>query len=108
MPLLQKKSFYNKNCNDTVQELKLVNAYCRKGSIVSEYNLFFIDNATIVAEDLNNTLKKYLADRQCKKNGADCQLGPLVGVDMTNSDAGGIILNIIMVFANILMKINPF
>ena len=75
---------------------KPVYVCCRKGSIVSKYNLFFIENSTIVAEDLDDTLKTYLSAKGCKKNGADCQLGPLVGVDITNSEAGGNLLQILV------------
>ena len=69
---------------------------CRKGSIVSKYNLYFIENSTIVGEDLDDTLKNYLSKMGCKRNGADCQLGHLVGVDITNSEAGGIQLQILV------------
>ena len=79
--------FHNTLC---VPRLKLVGVCCRKGSIVSEYNIFFIDNSTIVAEELDDTLKKYLEAKGCKKNGADCQIGDLVGVDKMRSEAGGI------------------
>ena len=82
--------------NHFITFYKLVYVCCRKGSIVSKYNLYFIENSTIFGEDLDDTLKNYLSKMGCKKNGADCQLGHLVGVDITNSEAGGIQLQILV------------
>ena len=71
-------------------ELMRYASFCRNGSIVSQFNLFFTSNSTVAPDVLDGTLKRYLANAGCKEVGADCQIGELVGVDITASNAGGI------------------
>ena len=69
--------------------IKFTSVLHRKGSIVSEFNLYFTKNSSVDPDDLDDTLKSYLTDAGCKAVGPDCHVGDLVGVDITESNAGG-------------------
>ena len=56
---------------------------------MGEFDLIFAEEAKVNDSTLQSTLQSYLADNNCQATGPHCQVGPLMGVDITASDAGG-------------------
>lgn len=63
---------------------------CREGSIVADFNIYADSSTTATGPTLNDQLQAYLQDKGCSESGPDCNVGDLMDVDITASNAGGL------------------